>query len=59
MSNRQFLQGLIAAKVALAEVHGELEVKEMSDQTWILTCKLNKRLNELIKAEVEKLGDNQ
>jgi hypothetical protein len=53
---KEFLDGLLTATVAVAEITGKLPLDEMPDQTWKLICSINKRLLELSLIEANGHG---
>jgi tellurite resistance protein len=55
MKNRQFLDGLIAASVAVAEETQDMKLADMQQQTWETICKIQARLLRLAAAEAERL----
>lgn len=54
-SHRGYLQGLLAATVAVAEVTGRIKIADMTDQTWTLVNEIHKALMALSAAEAERL----
>ena len=53
--SRRYLDGLLAASVAVAEIIGPMKLGEMTDQTWEVINKIQGRLLFLAAAEAERL----
>jgi hypothetical protein len=58
-TNRQYLQGILAATVAVSEVTGKLPLNGMGDDTWKVICSINERLLALAAAEAARLAGPQ
>ncbi len=52
---RQFVEGVLAAQVAVAEVTSALPIGGMSQDTWNVICKINLRLCEIALATIEQI----
>lgn len=57
--NRDLLNGILSAMVAVNEIVGPIKIKDMNDQTWNVVTKINARLAELAAAEAARLDDGQ
>lgn len=54
-TKRDYLQGLLAGTVAVAEVTGKIKIADMTDQTWKVVNEINERLLALASAEADRL----
>jgi hypothetical protein len=55
--SREFLQGLLTASAAVAEVTSDILMKDMQEQTWQIINKINLRLLELATTEARRLEE--
>lgn len=51
---RRYLEGLLAANVAVAQIVGKLKMGDIQQQTWDITNEIQLRLLEMAAAEAER-----
>lgn len=54
-NNRGYLQGLLAANIAVAEVTGKIKISDITDQTWTIVNEIQEKLLAAAAAEAERL----
>lgn len=54
-----YIDGVLAAQVALAEIVGPMKMADMDQPTWDLICKLNVRFCEMALDEIKRLDGAQ
>ena len=57
MKPRRYLEGLLAANVAVAQIVGKLKMGEIQQQTWDITNEIQARLLEMAATEAEHRAD--
>jgi uncharacterized protein YaaR (DUF327 family) len=54
-TKRDYLQGILVATVAVAEVTGKIKIGDMTDQTWRVINEINEKLLSLAASEADRL----
>lgn len=53
---RRYLEGLLAANIAVAQIVGKLKMDDIQQQTWDITNEIQARLLEMAATEAEQLA---